>query len=474
VSAASGEPVVAASTTPTRASRRPASPLAALTLVGLIAGLSLASSRIASDPRVFQGDRAGLVGPGAALLGVSPQTLTLAAWLVALALAALAAWMFAHAHDRSPDAVASEWRNEHPAPSATDPVSFPHDTRGAALSVIVACLVGVALRVRDVLHAGWDLDEPWAQPSRASLFDDSHDALIHPPFGRALFEGWGALVGWAPGDAVSLLRAPSLFFGTATLAFLALFAWRRLASSRSSAAPAGLALLAAALSPAAREVATLARPYALAAFLVVALVVVVVDAQGRRLTSAEAAAAALAASLAWFVDLPAGLFAALVVVVRGVHDLAAHRVREALTFVAASIVPALPLLPGALRAVALGVDPSRSPIAGPIPDLRPLADTSWLSRAASLMDALAHPFPAWTAPLVLGGVVAALLRRRAYLPASFAALAAALPLALAQVVALRARNVAWVPLVVCAIVASLARPLLPRAPCDTSAPPTRD
>ena len=83
-----GEPD-AAGMTPPRASRPPASPLASLTLVALVPALVLASARIAVDPRVFQGDRAGLVGPGAAALGVSPQSLTLAAWLVALVLVEL-------------------------------------------------------------------------------------------------------------------------------------------------------------------------------------------------------------------------------------------------------------------------------------------------------------------------------------------------------------------------------------------------
>ncbi len=473
MSGPTGEPDAAGTTLP-RASRPPASSLASITLVALVPALGLASARIAVDPRVFPGDRAGLVGPGAAALGVSPQSLTLAAWLVALVLAALAAWTYARTSERNSNAVASNVRVETPASTVAHAAPSSRHTRIAWLSVIAVCIAGFALRMRDVLHAGWDVDEPWAQPSRASLFDDSHDALVHPPFGRALFEGWGALVGWTPGDAPALLRAPSLFFGTVTLALLALFARRRLAPTRVSAAFAGLALVAAAFSPAAREVIALARPYALASFLVVALVVLVLDAHGRRLAPAEAAAASLAASLAWFVDLPAGLFAAFVIVARALHDVASRRARDAASLVAASTLPALPLVPGAVRAVALGIDPTQSPIAGPIPDLRPLADASWLSRAASLGEALVHPLPAWAALLAFTALVAALLRRRAYLPATFAALAAALPLVLVQLVALRTRNVAWAPLVLCAALAALARPLPAPAPCDTSAAPKRD
>jgi hypothetical protein len=448
-------------------------PIAALTLAATLATLTLAAARVAVDPRTFRGDFAGVLGPGAALLGVAPQTLTLVAWLAALGLAALAAF-HARAGFRHPIAVATQRRDEEPGLAAVDGAPFFAASRLASHALLTVCVAGLALRVHDALRTGWDIDEPWAEPSRASLFDDSHDALIHPPLGRALFEGWGAVVGWNPGDAPALLRAPSTLFGALTLGLVALFARRRVPHARAPAALAGLALLGAALSPPAREVACLARPYALATFLVLALVVLVFDAHGRRFAPAEAAAAALAASLAWFVDLPAGLFAALVVLLRALHDLADGRMRGAGALVAASALPALPLLPGAWRAVTLGIDPTHSPIAGPIPDLRPLADTPGLARAASLTQALVHSLPAWSVLLALPVIVVALLRRRAYLPGFVAALAAALPLALLPFVALRARNVAWAPLVVCAALATLARPLLPRAPCDTSAAPTRD
>jgi hypothetical protein len=470
VSTTPREPAVPPNVPPRRAARPRHSPLAFVTLCAVVPALGLAAARVVVDPHAVHGDAAGLVGPGAALLGLAPQHLTLVAWLVALVLAWLAAWSSPRAQYCSRDAVASPCEEGFGTPVASS--STP--TRITALFVIAMGLTGFVLRVRDVFVAGWDVDEPWAQPSRASLFDDSHDALVHPPLGRALFEGWGALVGWLPGDAPALLRAPSLFFGALTLALLALFALRCVTPTRTSAAIAGLALFAAAFSPAAREVTAFARPYALASFLVVALVVLVLDAHGRRLTPAEAAAIALAASLVWFVDLPAGLFAAFVIVARALHDVAFRRARDAASLVAASTLPALPLVPGALRAAALGIDPTRSPIAGPIPDLRPLAETPWLLRAASLGEALVQPLPAWAALLAFTALVAALLRRRAYLPVTFAALAAALPLALAQVVALRARNVAWVPLVLCAALVALARPLLPPAPCDTSAAPTRD
>jgi len=449
------------------------SPFAALTLAATLPTLTLAAARVAVDPHNFRGDFAGVMGPGAALLGVAPQTLTLLAWLAAPGLAALAAF-HARAGFRHPIAVATQCRDEEPGLAAVAGAPPFAASRLASHALLTVCVAGLALRVHDALRTGWDIDEPWAEPSQASLFDDSHDALIHPPLARALFEGWGALVGWQPGDAPALLRAPSALFGALTLVLLALFARRRVPHARAPAALAGLALLAASLSPSAREVAALARPYALATCLVVALVVLVFDAHGRRFDPAEAAAAALAASLAWFVDLPAGLFAALVVLLRALHDLADGRMRGAGALVAASMLPALPLLPGAWRAVTRGIDPTHSPIAGPIPDLRPLADTSWLARAASLTQALVHPLPAWTAWLAFTVLIAVLLRRRAYLPGIVAALAAALPLALLPFVALRARNVAWAPLVVCAALATLARRLLPRAPCDTSAAPTRD
>ncbi len=402
-----------------RARRDGVSSAVAVTLIALVAALALAGARVAVDPRTFCGDAAGVVGPGAAALGLAPQTLTLAAWLGALALAGVAAWVHARARECICDTTACSLQ-EKPLRDADAAAPTSRIARAARLGVLAALVAGAALRVRDAVRGPWDIDEPWAYPTRASLFDDSHDALVHPPLGRALFEGWCALAGWAPGASRGLLRAPSALFGTLALALVAGLCAQRLARTVRpawwGAAPLAAALFAA-LAPGAREAAALARPYALATLPVVLLVVVVLDADGRRLTPREAAAAALSAALATWADLPAGLFAALVLGARAAQDAASGRMREALSLVAGAGLPALPLVPGALRAAWLGIDPARSPIAGPIPDLRPLAQTSLLARAAPLAEALLRPLPASATLVALAFVLGVALRRGRRLPA---------------------------------------------------------
>lgn len=425
------------------------------TLVFLALASALACFRVAHDVPSVAAARAGIAGPFAAWLGVPVRAVALSAWLGAWALSIVAAFAVRDT-PRTARIARTAPIDAHP-PTAT-PARFALLWRAApwlaALSVLV--LLGIALRAHAAAWSPWDIDEPWAFPSTGTLFDDGHDALVHPPLYRALVLGWGALAGWTTHAPRWLIRLPSLVSGSLALALIATLALPR-PSPR-----ALLAVLLATVATVAIAVSALARPYGLATLAVVLVVAIVLDAAHRRLTPLEAALCVLSVSLAAWTDLIAGLVALLALAVCCATDARAGRTRDAAVLALCAAIPALPLAPGVLRAWRTGIDPASSTIAGPLPDLLP--DAHPLAATYDLLAATAAPLPPLAALVLLSALLLLAWTRGARAPAVLLALACAVPLILAQLVALRARHLAWLPLLACAVLAILPPPLPKRAP----------
>jgi hypothetical protein len=415
-------------------------------LAALAFGAALACARVVREPTPVAGASAGIVEPFAALAGMSVHAVSLGAWCLAPLLALIAALAV---RGREPD--------PHTMTIAQPRVSRWFAVLGRAgpwiawLTVVV--ILGIALRVHAAAWSLWDIDEPWAFPSVASLFDDSHDALVHPPLYRALALGWDALVGWTLRSPRWLLRLPSVVCGGLALSLVGWLALPR-ASPR-----AALALALASVATATVEVSALARPYGAATLAVALVVVLVLDADARRFTPFEAALCVLAAALASWLDLVAGLAVFLVLALRCAAELRAGRWRDAAALLACASIPALPLVPGALVAWRVGIDPASSPLPGVLPDLQPAAAMSLAARSSELFGALSHPLPALAALALLCALILVASHRRAYRHVAMLVLLCALPLALLPFVELRARNLAWLPLVAAAVLATMPSPL---------------
>ena len=418
-------------------------------VVAIALMFAIAALRVARDVPTVDAEHAGMVAPFASAIGISARTATLATWLVACVSAIAAA--LALRGDSLLRRAAAE------APDALDARRFTWLWRPrpwlAVTTLIV--LLGLALRAHAAAWLPWDIDEPWAFPTRASIFDDSHDALVHPPLFRALALGWDALVGWTLRAPRWLLRAPSLVASSAALALVASLALTR-PSPR-----ALVALVCAALATAPIAESALARPYGVACLSVVLLAVIVLDSTARRLTSLEAALCVLAFALAAWTDLVAGLAAFITLALRCAVDLRARRLRDAVVLSTCASLLALPLVPGALRGWRTGIDPETSALQGVLPDLLPDAQLSYAFRAHELFAALSDPLPAASALVCLCALLAIAWHRGARVPAALLSALSALPLALLPFIALRPRHFAWLPLVALVVLVVLP-PSLPR------------
>jgi hypothetical protein len=243
--------------------------------------------------------------------------------------------------------------------SAPSPDSAPLQVhRGVILLLVGLVVLGAALRIAKGVSLPLDGDERWALPSGRPVLDDDHDAWIHPPVFRALQAAWTHGIHWHPGDALWLLRAPSIAASVLTLALVA----ATLAAARTPVwAAAWLGFLA--LSPRVATASVLARPYAISAALVAITAVGLWAEPGSRRCRPGLGwmVAVAAAGLAAWTDLVAGLVAGALVATALVdsllHDDHRSRVRRALvalTFVAW----AAPLVPGALSAARHQVHPT--------------------------------------------------------------------------------------------------------------------
>ena len=424
--------------------------LLVVVLFALAAGTALAAWRVAIETPLADTAHVGTVGPAAAALAMRPSRVVLLAWLAAWGLGLVAA-LVARARRES--------TLERTPPSQPAPAWFAPVWRARPWAVVVGVLVslGVAWRAQSAARVLWDIDEPWAFPTRGSVLDDSHDALVHPPLYRALAHGWGALSGWTLDAPRWLIRLPSCVAGALALALLA---W--LALSRPSLrALAGLTLACVAGAPVAASV--LARPYGAATLLVTLVAVLVFDAGARRFTPLEAALCVLAISLAAWTDLLAGVAALLLLAARIVVAApAAHR-RETAVFALCAALPSLPLVPGALLAWRTGIDPTSSAITGVLPDLRPTVGLSYATRAHELLAELSAPLPPSLALFGLCALLVVAWRRGARTPTAALAVAAALPLTLLPFIALRARHFAWLPLIAAAVLVTMPSRLPKRA-----------
>ncbi|MCB9752362.1 MAG: hypothetical protein H6713_20600 [Myxococcales bacterium] len=217
--------------------------------------------------------RLGVVGPAAAALGVSPSRLTLLTFAVGL-LTLLALTLL------------------EPAPAPAPPEDDePPRGRGrvwrlVALAGLVA--LGLLLRAWALQTAAFDGDEVWARAARVPVFDDDHDAWVHPPLYRLLQFHWAAYWGARGEPSLALLRTPAAMASGLAALLIASFAARARADWFGVAAVAGFAL-----SPALATATVLARPYGLATLLC-ALALLAAFARRPRWSIAVTSAGALA------------------------------------------------------------------------------------------------------------------------------------------------------------------------------------
>lgn len=315
--------------------------------------------------------RLGVVGPAAAALGVSPSRLTLLTFAVGL-LTLLALTLL------------------EPAPAPAPPEDDePPRGRGrvwrlVALAGLVA--LGLLLRAWALQTAAFDGDEVWARAARVPVFDDDHDAWVHPPLYRLLQFHWAAYWGARGEPSLALLRTPAAMASGLAALLIASFAARARADWFGVAAVAGFAL-----SPALATATVLARPYGLATLLC-ALALLAAFARRPRWSIAVTSAGALA-----WCDLVFGAVTAVAVAVaaaswyarvgrHGRHD---RRARALAGLAALSL--ALwwaPLVGGAARAVAEQRAPNITAREGAADDAPPLQP---VHKAMSVTSGTAEP-----------------------------------------------------------------------------------
>ncbi len=246
-----------------------------------------------------------------------------------------------------------------PAPPAPAPAGrWPH--RATLVMVSLLLLGGVALRGYHAAHLPLDTDEVWALPGQTPVFNADHDAWVHPPLHRATQRAYLRLSGWTEGDPLLALRLPSLCAGALALLFLAL---ALLQGGRSPWALIPFALVA--CSPDIARQCALARPYPLAAMLVMlaALALCVEPSHGR--TSGRLhqglrwTVCLLAFTLAAWTDILAGMAAWLLVAVALLPGRLALPMSPRLRPVALllAVAPVLALAPGGAKALREQVRP---------------------------------------------------------------------------------------------------------------------
>ncbi len=405
------------------------------------------ATRTASTP-----PGAGLLTPVVAAIGIAPQWIAILTWTTGFALAIALSRAIAHEAAGSLGARGEAARRRARA----------RRTR----SIVAAALVvgGIALRVRLASSRALDGDEPWAFPTTHPVFSNDHDAWVHPPIFRALQGFIGAAAGWHPGDALLVLRAPSVVASCVALVLVAV------AAHRAGAIVALLPLAVVALSPVVAGDGVLARPYGLAACFVATVAVALFTPSPSRRDGLRLSLAVVAFGAAAWTDLLAGLVAALVLAVALYQRRFRWRVTAAVALTAA--VWAVPLLFGALSALGHQVTPPPLQAGAPAPDLGPIHGLGH-GQPLHVFDTLAS-FTVVGAPIdsILAGFGAlvcllALLAigRRARLvgPAAAPLVAIGLLAVIGTQVALRPRNILFLPHLV-AIVAALVIGVAARRP----------
>lgn len=365
----------------------------------------------------------GLLTPASRALGLPARALVLASWASALLLSLVMGVALARA---GPTAASSAAR----AP-----------TRAWLLATLIVA-VGLALRIALAARLPFDVDEIWAVPGRTPVLNADHDLWLHPPLYRAAQQFYAGAIGWREGQALWILRLPSIAFAGLTLALLAVSALR---ATRSSWALAPIALLACA--PALARDSVLARPYSLAALLVVCVLTALAarepDAQEPAGTVARRwALALLSLTLAAWTDLVAGLGAALVCALAWFEQRRAWPARELRLWAPAILGLALSLgvlIPGGLAALS---GPASAPVGRDAASLL-TAPAVIMSFAATGLE---HASVALAIVCGAGLLALAALGARAGRALTAAPLlATAFALALALAVPTRPRNFLFIP-----------------------------
>ncbi len=313
---------------------------------------------------------------------------------------------------------------------------------------------GALWRVTASTSLPFDVDERWAAPLASPVFNDDHDAWVHPPVFRSMQQIYTLLVGWSDGDPIWLLRLPSTLCGIAVLGLLAVAV--RLLRRPGWAA---VLLAVAAFAPAVVKASVLARPYALASLLVVlvafALWVRLPRGAGGG-TGREVAlrwlVALVAGGLAVWTDLVAGIAAVVLLAAGAAGAWRTWRLGPRVAVVAAVVLWCAPLVPGGLDAVQHQVLPSEDGLDAPSregPDLRPRHD----SPVAAASELASFTFlgtmelgPAAGALGLLAAIVLALgsVRSRSGLGAGLVVILVAL-IVVSGEVRLRPRNALFLP-----------------------------
>jgi hypothetical protein len=379
-------------------------------------------------------DDSGLLRPAVEATGLEHEVLTILVFALGLAGALVVGMGFA---------------GVLPGPSAGAPRSRT-DPRWVVVATTVACIACIGLRFSLASDAGIDSDESWAKPIIGSIFHESHDAWVHPPLFHMLQQPWVRAIGWEPNTAIAWVRLPWLAFGLAATALVVAHALAR------RTAPWQLALLLPCLL--AVDVAAefiLARPYPLATMLVVMVAFAAwAPWQGESRAGARLRwiVILLAAGLAMWTDLVAGLVAGGLVMVRVFRSPVPLRARAAV--VAVLGLWALALVPGAAWASRYQVDPEA---ARATPETQGMLEPGHLTPGLENLDHLpalltfGEDASLW--PLGLLAIAALLAlpilahrtrthRVEAWIPLVLVALAIAMS---ATLVKLRPRNVAFAP-----------------------------
>ncbi len=223
--------------------------------------------------------RQGITGPAAAALGLTPRALLL---LVVLAGAALAVSAQLNA----------------PRTAADNPPLAARRWLAAALLLAGAC----AVRFAAMRYLAFDGDERSAAP--LSVFEDDHDAWVHPPVFRLLQLRWTLLV---DGE----LRAWRGLSTTCSCIAAAVAVW----STRREGWLAWLPIAALVLSPTLAEPQVLARPYGLAMLLMTLVLWTLTTSEGPIAWSV----AVLSAGLTAWCDVSFGAVAGVLLIVRAIQ-----------------------------------------------------------------------------------------------------------------------------------------------------------
>lgn len=295
-----------------------------------------------------RGQGPGLLAPLASWISLAPQTVSVLALTTALACTlALGLWL----------------RSRRPGPVMTE-FAGPGSFRHAWIIALAVLALGAWLRLR-AAHAPLDGDELWSYPLPHPTYMDDHDAWVHPPAHRVLQQAWVRASRWHRGDPLASLRSVSVAAALLSLGVLGAGAFARRRGPTALLVP--LAVVPVALAAVVVEDVTLARPYALAALLVV------VTAAALWWPDEEDTAswplALLAGGLAAWTDLLAGLAAAVVITVALVSSTMSRGSRVLVLLVLAAWMA--PLAPGAWEAAHVQLHPMLREGSADGPDLRP-------------------------------------------------------------------------------------------------------